>query len=296
MSASRSHFISAPDGLRLHARVWGPEVSDLTPVVCLPGLTRNGDDFIPLAQRLARADAPGGPRRVAALDYRGRGLSDHDPDWRHYDLRVENADILACLAALEIGEAVIVGTSRGGLHAMLFAAVRPALLRGVVLNDIGPVIEAQGLARIRSYVGKMPAPCDWEEAVDLMRTAMGGRFPALSPEDWRVYAEGTFAQGPDGRLALRYDPALMRTLEQLDLDAPPPSAWPQFEGLAHAPVLAIRGETSDLLSEETLAQMQARHPACAVHVVAGQGHAPLLRDAPTLARIEDFIAAAAPPG
>jgi len=295
MSASRSHFISAPDGLRLHARVWGPEVSDLTPVVCLPGLTRNGDDFAPLAERLARADAPGGPRRVAALDYRGRGLSDHDPDWRHYDLLVENADILACLAALEIGEAVIVGTSRGGLHAMLFAAVRPALLRGVVLNDIGPVIEAQGLARIRSYVGKMPAPRDWDEAVDLMRTAMGGRFPALAPEDWRAYAEGAFAQGPDGRLALRYDPALMRTLDQLDLDTPPPSAWPQFEGLAHAPVLAIRGEMSDLLSAETLTQMQARHPDCAVHVVEGQGHAPLLRDAASLTRIERFIAAATPP-
>jgi pimeloyl-ACP methyl ester carboxylesterase len=289
MSAGTSHFISAPDGLRLHARVWGPQDGRATPVVCLPGLTRNGDDFIPLAQRLAQ-DGAGGPRRVIALDYRGRGLSERDSDWRNYDLRVENADILACLDALGAGEAVIVGTSRGGLHAMLFSATRPTLLRGVVLNDIGPVIEAQGLARIRSYVGKLPAPASVEEAMDLLRTAMGGGFPALSPEDWRAYALATFAPGEDGRLALRYDPALMRTLEGLDLDAPLPDVWAQFEGLAHVPVLAIRGSTSDLLSQATLEGMQARHPRCEIHLVQGQGHAPLLRDAPTLARICDFIA------
>ncbi len=293
MSPAQSHFISAPDGLRLHARVQGPALSDLTPVVCLPGLTRNSDDFAPLAERLAQG-AAGGPRRVVSLDYRGRGLSEHDPDWRNYDLRVENADILACLAALEIGEAVIVGTSRGGLHAMLFAATRPTLLRGVVLNDIGPAMEAQGLARIRSYVGKLPAPRDWEEADALLRTTMGGRFPALDAADWRAYAQGVFAQGPDGRFSLRYDLPLMRVLEGIDLDAPIPAAWPQFEGLAHVPVLAIRGALSDLLSEATLALMQARHPRCEAHVVEGQGHAPLLRDDPTLARIAEFIAAAAP--
>jgi pimeloyl-ACP methyl ester carboxylesterase len=284
---TESHFISAPDGLRLHARAYGPRVSDLTPIVCLPGLTRNGDDFDALAQALAEG-AAGGPRRVIALDYRGRGLSAHDSNWRNYDLKVENADILACLTALEIGEAAFVGTSRGGLHVMLFAITRPAMLRGAVLNDIGPVIEAQGLARIRSYVGKLPAPQSWADAVGLAKRVMGAQFPNLSAEDWDAYARGTFME-TDGKFQLRYDSALMRTMENINLDIALPTAWPQFEGLAHIPLLALRGAHSDLLSPDTLEQMQTRHKSCEAHIVEGQGHAPLLRDAPTIARIAEFL-------
>ena len=284
---TESHFISAPDGLRLHARAYGPRTSDLTPIVCLPGLTRNGDDFDVLAQALAEG-AAGGPRRVVAIDYRGRGLSDHDPKWRNYDLRIENADILACLTALEIGEAAFVGTSRGGLHVMLFAATRPAMLRGAVLNDIGPVIETQGLARIRSYVGKLPAPQSWSDAVDIAKSVMSAQFPNLNAADWQAYARGTFVE-EGGKFKLRYDPALMRTLEGVNLDVSLPTAWPQFEGLAHIPLLALRGAHSDLLSDKTLEQMQKRHKRCEAHIIEGQGHAPLLRDAPTIARIAEFL-------
>lgn len=284
---TESHFISAPDGLRLHARSYGPRTSDLTPVVCLPGLTRNGDDFDELAHALA-GGAAGGPRRVVALDYRGRGLSDHDPRWRNYDLKVENADILGCLGALGIGEAAFVGTSRGGLHVMLFAATRPAMLRGAVLNDIGPVIEPQGLARIRSYVGKLPAPHSWTDAVDIAKSVMGAQFPNLGAADWQAYARGTFIE-EGGKFKLRYDPALMRTLEGMNLDAALPTAWPQFEGLAHIPLLALRGAHSDLLSEQTLEQMQKRHKRCEVHIVEGQGHAPLLRDEQSINRIAEFL-------
>lgn len=286
-AATESHFISAPDGLRLHARSYGPRVSDLTPIVCLPGLSRNGDDFDVLAQALADG-AAGGPRRVIAIDYRGRGLSEHDPKWRNYDLKVENADVLACLTALEIREAAFVGTSRGGLHVMLFAATRPAMLRGAVLNDIGPVIEPQGLARIRSYVGKLPAPHSWTDAVDIAKSVMAAQFPKLGAKDWEAYARGTFTE-VDGKFKLRYDPALMRTLEGMNLDVALPTAWPQFEGLSHIPLLALRGAHSDLLSEKTLEQMQKRHKRCEAHIIEGQGHAPLLRDAPTIARIADFL-------
>ena len=284
---TQSHFISAPDGLRLHVRSYEPGVSALTPVVCLPGLTRNSDDFEALAEALAQG-AAGGPRRVIALDYRGRGLSEHDSNWRNYDLKVENADILACLTALEIGEAAFVGTSRGGLHVMMFAITRPAMLRGAVLNDIGPVIEAQGLARIRSYVGKLPTPHSWADAVDLAKSVMGAQFSNLNAVDWDAYARGTFME-TDGKFQLRYDPALMRTMENINLDVALPTAWPQFEGLSHIPLLALRGANSDLLSPQTLEQMQARHSRCEAHIVEGQGHAPLLRDAPTIARIGEFL-------
>ena len=277
-----SHFYSAQDGLRLHLRDHGgPE--GRTPVVCLPGLARTAEDFDALASHLKSE------RRVVALDYRGRGLSDWDKDWKNYDLAVENGDILTVLAAAGISEAVLIGTSRGGLHSMIFAATRPTLLKGVVLNDIGPVLEAKGLARIRGYVGKLPAPRSWSDAVNLAKSIMGAQFTGLSEAEWETYARLTFIE-KDGRFSARYDPNLMRPLAALDLEAPLPELWPQFEGLAHVPVLAIRGENTDLLSEATLAGMAARHPRFESHTVPGQGHAPLLLDEPTISVIVQFVA------
>ena len=153
-----SHFFTSKDGLRLHMKDWRAG-SPALPVVCLPGLTRNAGDFDVLAARLSAK------RRVVALDYRGRGLSDRDPDWKHYDLFVENIDILTALEAASIEAAIFVGTSRGGLHTMLLTGTRPQLLRAVVLNDIGPVLDVEGLRRIQSYVGKLPRPSSWANPV-----------------------------------------------------------------------------------------------------------------------------------
>lgn len=289
--AFQSRFFSAPDGLRLHLRDYGPLDSDATPVVCLPGLARTSADFDVLARALAEGRA-GEPRRVLALDYRGRGLSEHDPDWRKYDLSVESADIQSVLIAAGAPEAFFVGTSRGGLHCMLLAAQRPGLVRGVVMNDIGPVLEARGLARIRGYVGKLPSPKSWEAAVDLFKGVMGAQFSGLSEEEWRAYARLTLEE-KDGKLVARYDPKLMKILEPLDLESPLPQLWPQFETLAGRPLLVIRGENSDLLSEATLAEMLARHAGAESLVVPGQGHAPLLLDEPTIQRICAFVAKAA---
>ncbi len=277
-----SHFYTSLDGLKLHIRQWGTG-SDLLPIVCLPGLTRNHMDFDSIAQRLSTK------RQVIAFDYRGRGLSQRDPDWTHYDLLVENADILKGLAELQITQAIILGTSRGGLHAMLFTLTQPALLRGVILNDIGPVIEPEGLKRIRAYVGKYEQPKTWDEAIAAAKRAMGSQFTNISEEDWRAYVQATFTQ-TDGAIELSYDPALSKGLEALNLDAPLPSLWPQFGALAGVPVMCIRGETSYLLSEETVTQMAAQHPNFTRVDVPGQGHAPLLRDESTQAAIEKFIA------
>lgn len=281
-----SVYTSAPDGLRLHARDYGSRLADRLPVVCLPGLTRNASDFHPLA--LALSTRPDRPRRVVAIDYRGRGLSDRDPDWKNYDTRIEGQDVIAQLVALGIAEAVFVGTSRGGLITMGLSAARPALVGGVVLNDIGPVIEAQGLLRIRSYVGKLPSPRDWTEAADMLKQVSGSQSPGLTNEDWLAMAKGTWREEPGG-LVPTYDPALMKPLAELDLEAPIPPLWPLFEGLKDVPVLAIRGETSDLLSRETLAAMAERHPGLETFEVPGQGHAPLLRDPPTIERIARFV-------
>ncbi len=147
-------FVSAFDGLKLYARDYGSRHAPALPVVCLPGLARNSADFHDLALALSRDERR--PRRVLSLDYRGRGRSDYDRNWRNYDLKVELDDVLQVLTVAGIHEAAVIGASRGGLIAMALAAERPALLRGVVLNDIGPVIEGKGLARIRGYVGSCP--------------------------------------------------------------------------------------------------------------------------------------------
>ncbi|MGJ3264798.1 MAG: alpha/beta fold hydrolase [Salinarimonas sp.] len=285
----RSHRVRAGDGLRLHVRVYGTAPDHALPVVCLPGLARHAEDFHALALRLSRD--PETPRRVLAVDYRGRGLSERDPDWRRYDVSVEMQDVLDVLAALDVPEAAFVGTSRGGLITMALAASRPAILRAVVLNDIGPVIDAKGLIRIRGYVGKLPTPRSWAEAIEALKRLQDAQFPGLDSEGWMALARGTWTERDDGSLALAYDPALMKTLEQLDLEQSPPPLWPLFDGLAHVPVLAIRGAHSDILAASTVEEMGRRHPRLEVEEVDGEGHAPLLRG-PLAERVARFIAGA----
>ncbi|MBM3607507.1 MAG: alpha/beta hydrolase [Alphaproteobacteria bacterium] len=283
-----SRFITASDGLQLHYREYNEQADGRkTPMVCLPGLARTAMDFDRLARALIAGDA-GKNRRIIAVDYRGRGLSDRDRNWRNYDMRVENADILSVLAAARIEHAVFLGTSRGGLHTMMLGAIRPSALRAVILNDIGPVIETKGLMRIRGYVGKLPQPSSWDNAVQLAQQIMSAQFTGLSLDDWRAYAELTFEE-KDGKFIPRYDAALSKPLLEMNLENGVPALWPQFDGLRHLPVLAIRGANSDLLSNATLEAMAARHGDCQTHTVEGQGHAPLLLDEASIARVAKFV-------
>jgi pimeloyl-ACP methyl ester carboxylesterase len=286
-AAARSAFITSRDGLKLHARIYGPEASARLPVLCLPGLARTHQDFHELALALAH-DAQA-PRRVVCVDYRGRGLSDYDSDWKRYDIRVELDDVAQQMAGLGLEHAVFVGTSRGGLITMAMGAMRPGAIKGVVINDIGPVIEAAGLIRIRSYVGKLPQPRDFAAAADILKRFFGSQFTAFGPADWETMARRTWKETPQG-LAPDYDPALMKMLDQLDLEAPLPILWPYFDALKHAPMLAIRGENSDIISAATHAEMGRRHPDCALHVAQGQGHAPVLGTPDVVAKVKRLIA------
>ena len=280
-----SVFISAGDGLRLHARVYGPPTAPALPVVCLPGLARTEADFVALAATLA-AD---GARRVVALDYRGRGQSDYDRDVSHYSFQNELADLLAVITALDCMPAVFVGTSRGGILAMLLGALRPSAIAGVVLNDIGPVIDPQGLMRIKGYVGKLPQPRDYEEGAEILRRLFSGQFPKLGHADWLATARRTFKQ-QDGRLVPTYDVRLAKTLEGFDLEQRLPPLWKEFDALARLPLLLIRGANSDLLTPETVAAMRARRREMEVIEVPDQGHAPLLAEPDIVARIAEFAA------
>ncbi|AXS40227.1 alpha/beta hydrolase [Breoghania sp. L-A4] len=276
------------DGLRLFARAWGPEDSAEPPVVCLPGLTRNSRDFDRLASHLS--DRAGPARRVMALDYRGRGGSGRDPDWRNYALPVEQADILALLGYAGIDHADFIGTSRGGLHIMMLAASRPGLIRKAVLNDIGPVIEAQGLKRIATTVGFKPPNASWDVAAQALRREQGAIFPKLTGPDWLEYARQIFRE-QDRTIFADYDPALGKTLEDLDFSSPPPPLWELFAALEGMPVMVVRGALSDILSEATVCGMEARHSRFSHLAVPDQGHAPLLWDTPTLQALAAFLAA-----
>jgi pimeloyl-ACP methyl ester carboxylesterase len=276
---------SAQDGLMLAARVFGVHQPHRLPILCLPGLSRNSRDFIALGRYFS--ESPGQPRQVFALDYRGRGRSDHDRNWRNYTPLTEAHDVLAAAAALGIAEAVLVGTSRGGLIAMILGALRPGLMAGVVLNDIGPVVEGIGLARIKRYLTGNGAVSSWQAAQDAVRRVNSAHFPALDEDDWQAFTRAIFVEA-NGQIRPDFDAKLVNTVKTIDLETSIPVLWPQFDSLCGIPVLSIRGENSDLLSTGTVAEMAARHHRFEQVTVPGQGHAPLLRDATSLERIKAF--------
>jgi pimeloyl-ACP methyl ester carboxylesterase len=287
----QSVFVSAPDGLKLHARCYGRRSAPALPVVCLPGLARTAADFDALASALA-GDARH-PRRVIALDYRGRGQSEYDRDPAHYNFQVELADLLAVMAALDAARAILIGTSRGGILAMLLAAVRPTAIAGVVLNDIGPVIEPKGLMRIKGYVGKLPQPRSFEEGGEILRHLFDAQFPKLGPDDWIASARRAFRQ-ENGALVPTYDVKIAQTLEGVDFEKPFPPLWQQFDALKDSPMMVIRGANSDILSPATVEAMRARRATLEAIEVPDQGHAPLLAEPDVIERIAEFAARCGP--
>jgi pimeloyl-ACP methyl ester carboxylesterase len=264
--------ISMNDGLILRGEVFGDRVSPGLPVLCLPGLTRNSKDFHPLAERLA--NDPDNPRFVMILNARGRGPSDYDKDPHNYDVMVEAQDAVEALSAAGLSEAIFIGTSRGGLLTMAVAAMRPGIIAGAVLNDIGPVIDTTGLARIKTYLSRAKPVQSWEDAIAFVKMANFGQFPLLSDEQWEQFAHMTF-RDEKGQPRKDYDPAIARGLANVDLSTPLPDAWPQFMALSHCPVLVVRGEHSDILPQGIAEEMVERHPDCQLHIAKGQGHAPL---------------------
>jgi pimeloyl-ACP methyl ester carboxylesterase len=280
-----SVYVTTHDRLKLHVRSYGRRTSAL-PVVCLPGLARTAADFHPLA--VALATDPEKPRWVVVPDYRGHGQSEYDRNPDNYGLGVDLADVTAVLTGLTMPPAIFVGSSHGGVLAMMLALSRPNSIAGVVLNDIGPVIEPQGLLQIKGYVGKLPIPRDFAEGAEILCCLYARKFPKLGPQDWLALAQRTWREHGGG-LVPDYDVGLARTLK-VEWERSLPTLWDQFDALAHAPLMVIRGANSQMLTSKTLQAMLARRADVQVTVVPDQGHAPLLTGPKLIERIATFIA------
>lgn len=281
MPGARERHFTAQDGLRLFWRDYGDSAWTATPVLCLSGLTRNSSDFADLAGSLAASG-----RRVLCPDYRGRGRSAYDPDWRNYQPAVYIQDLRHLLALANIRRVVVVGTSLGGILAMALGAVMPTALAGVVLNDVGPEMHRRGLERIVAYVGTDRPQRGWNEAMAEARRI----FPSLGlegEERWMRLARGTFREGSDGLLHYDWDP---RIVEPLRRNGPVPDLWPFLRSLRGIPVLAVRGERSDVLSPAVFDGMATELPDLIRATVPGRGHAPILDEPEAAAGLRGFFA------
>ena len=249
-------------------------------VLCLSGLTRNSTDFDYAIPALAGA-------RVIRMDYRGRGKSDWAEDFTTYTIPREAQDALELLDHLDLPSAGILGTSRGGLIALTLAAMARDRLTGVCFNDVGPVIDPDGLAVVLDFLGRDPVWKTHDQAAAVFGSRMAG-FANVPASRWREEVERHFIETPGG-LRINYDPKLRDvTLAAFDPKADPPDLWPLFDALAGLPVAGLRGVNSDILSPETFAEMQSRLPMIAAQV-ADRGHVPFLDEPESVSVLSRWI-------
>jgi pimeloyl-ACP methyl ester carboxylesterase len=269
------------DGLTLFARDYsGAGGEARLPVFCLHGLTRNSKDFEEIGPRIAATG-----RRVIALDFRGRGQSEWDTDPTRYNPKVYAADTLKLMDSLGIARGVFLGTSMGGIIMFVLASLRSRAISAAIINDVGPQVAPEGIARIMSYVGKKADISDWKGAVDYVRRINGDAFPRLTNGEWEAFAKRTFVE-QDGRPVLDYDPAILAPLQNANPTSSKLLAWFLFRRLSRKrPTLMVRGGLSDLLSGQISDRMQASAPKMRQVVVPDVGHAPLLNEAESLSAI-----------
>jgi pimeloyl-ACP methyl ester carboxylesterase len=284
VSGVSSHVrVEVADGTNLFVRTDGRQ-RGATPLVCLPGLTRNGRDFTAIAERHAPS------RFVVRLDFRGRGRSSYAADPGTYAPQVYAADTVAVLDALGIERAVLLGTSLGGSVSMHVATVAPDRVAGVILNDVGPKLEPEGFARIQSCAGKLPTNATWAEATEQLQGLYGPLAAVIGAAAFdRMVREQYHEFGP-GDIRPDHDPRIVAGMGAVDPHAIPPT-WPLFDALAGVPALVLRGAVSDLFAASTVTEMQARKPDLLAVTVPDRGHCPLLDEPESVTAIDRFLAA-----
>ena len=278
MALYEERTYTSKDNLTLYYRVYGSPEARGVPLVCLPGLTRSSRDFEDIAETVCDE------RLVLCPDLRGRGQSAYDPNYNNYSVVVEMEDVLRMMEKEAVSEAVFLGTSRGGIITILTAAMHPEYLRGAILNDVGPEISPEGLARISTYVGKMATPATWEDAARAMKEVSQSQYPTLTDPEWERYARRVF-RDRDGKPEYDYDPNIAETLRPGAVG----DMWPQFRSLKPIPTLVLRGEHSDILSAATVERMKAEKPDLEAVVVRDRGHVPLLDEPEAESAILAFL-------
>ncbi|MEL6301474.1 MAG: alpha/beta hydrolase [Pseudomonadota bacterium] len=275
----REHRFAIDSGLELYGREHGAKEGPT--IVALHGLTRNSEDFDSFAAYL-----PDG-WRMLALDFRGRGQSDYDPDWQHYVPAVYARDVREVLQQAGIDRAVFLGTSLGGLVTMLLASETPDLVAGAMLNDIGCEIDPAGLTRIQQYTGKLPPVANWDDARNQVKLVYGETLPGLGDADFEILARRSFAEDAEGIPVLRFDPNIGRAIRELDMELG--DLWARLDDMRDVPMLLLRGQNSDILSREVAMRMQSQHPRLTLVEVIDRGHVPLLDESDSVAAIHAFL-------
>jgi pimeloyl-ACP methyl ester carboxylesterase len=272
-------YYESADGLRLYACDYAHANTGRIPVLCLPGLTRNSKDFETLAL----------DRRVIAADFRGRGLSQYANDPTTYRPDIELADTMALLNHLDIERVAVIGTSRGGIVGMLMAALHREKIAALLLNDIGTVLEPQGLLRIRSYLGVERNFTSWQQAIETLKATNLG-FESLMDDEWLAVARRIF-KTENGLPKMNCDPALLSNFASVeDIEAGRiPQLWELFAATSEMPISILRGEHSDLLSAATVAEMQNRSPDLDATTVRKRGHAPFLDEPESKSAIQRWL-------
>jgi pimeloyl-ACP methyl ester carboxylesterase len=282
MAAFTHGYWWSNDGLRLHYRDYAGGDPARPPIICIPGLTRNARDFEGVAGALA------GEWRLICVDLRGRGESAYAKDPMTYVPLTYVQDLEALLRTLELERFVLLGTSLGGLLSMLLSAAEPGRIQGVLVNDVGPQLDEAGLARIRTYVGRSPTWPTWVHAARDLGEVHKVSFPDWQLEDWLAFAKRVAKLSNSGRVVLDYD---MRIAEPFRIAAPVAGMdmWTAWRTLSEVPALIVRGGTSDILSADTLARMQAEHPGAEALTLPGIGHAPTLDEPEARAGIRRLL-------
>lgn len=275
--------VHVEDDLAMAYRVYGADRADRLPLLCLTGLTRNARDFDTVGRRY------GADRRVLCPDWRGRGKSGYDPNYQNYAPPIYVRDVMALLAAENIHRVVILGTSLGGLVAMGLAAAVPALIAGIVLNDIGPVVSEDGRKRIAAYVGRDTRFPDLSLAAAALKQQFGGAYPDLADAGWLTQAENTFTRDEAaGNYRLDYDLKLGDAVRE-QAGGPVPDLWPLFGALKPIPTLVIHGTLSDVLDHQTVERMRREKPDLQLCTVPNRGHVPLLDEPVCVDALDDFL-------
>ena len=282
----RDIFYTAHDGLKLYAAEYGPHDSDIT-VLCMHGLTRNHKDFEPMIRGLEL------PARYISVDVRGRGRSDRDPSGETYAPPVYVQDMATLIDHLKLDNLILFGTSMGGLMAMLMAKAFPDKIKRIVINDVGPEVNPAGLKRIAGYAGGNETFDNLDDAATAIGRTQASVYPDYNADDWLEFAKRTCTVRDDGKIIFDYDPVIVR-----GMGSTKPSwrvnfaMWRIYSALKAIPLLIVRGETSDILTEKTANRMLKRHKGSRLLTVPGRGHTPFLNEPESLHAIRKFISTA----